>query len=143
LEYAEEIIATAVKMHADRQSKTRELFIELIWHMTLKSMVMPVANIILTTAGRIPFSVAFTPPYFKSLLRSAAIQRMMIKDGRTTPSVADNAPQKPPCDEPTKVAILTAIGPGVDSATAIKFNSSFSVSQPLARQSSLIREIIP
>ena len=55
---------------------------------------------------------------------------MMINEGKIAPAVAQRAPKNPPCDEPTKVAIFTAIGPGVDSATAIKLSSSLSVSQP-------------
>ena len=53
------------------------------------------------------------------------------------------APQKPPCDEPTNVAIFTASGPGVDSETAIKLKNSDSVSQPLDRTVSRTREIMP
>ena len=68
---------------------------------------------------------------------------MMTNEGNTTPRVASSAPKNPPCDEPIKVAIFTAIGPGVDSATAMKLINSSSVSHPLARQSSLISEIMP
>ena len=46
---------------------------------------------------------------------------MMIKDGSTNPNVATAEPKIPAWDEPTKVARFTEIGPGVDSATAIKF----------------------
>ena len=93
--------------------------------------------------GRMPLNVARTPPYFKSLVKRDATRRIMTKDGVTTPRVARRAPKNPPWDEPTKVAIFTAMGPGVDSATAIKLRSSSSVSQPFARQSSRIIEIIP
>ena len=54
------------------------------------------------------------------------MSRMMKKDGRTTPSVAQNAPSTPPCDAPMKVAMLTASGPGVDSDTAMKLRNSAS-----------------
>ena len=109
----------------------------------LKNIVIAVPKIKAIIAGRIPSSAALTPAYFKSLVNADAIRRMMTKDGSTTPSVARNAPRIPPCDEPTNVAIFTAIGPGVDSATAIKLSSSVSVSQPFERHSSLMREIIP
>ena len=65
----------------------------------------------------------------KRFFAKAAIKRTIKNAGSTTPSVARNAPKNPPCDEPIKVAIFTAIGPGVDSATAIKSRSSDSVSQ--------------
>ena len=55
---------------------------------------------------------------------------MMKNEGSTTPSVAISAPGKPPCDDPIKVAILIASGPGVDSETATKLRNSASVSQP-------------
>ena len=74
---------------------------------------------------------------------TAAISSRSRNDGSTTPSVATSAPQKPPCDEPTNVAIFTASGPGVDSETAIKLRNSDSVSQPLDRTVSRTREIMP
>ena len=54
---------------------------------------------------------------------------MMIKDGSTTPKVAMKEPRSPPWDVPIKVAIFTAIGPGVDSDTATIFKKSDSESQ--------------
>ena len=63
--------------------------------------------------------------------------------GSTTPSVAKNAPIKPPCVAPIKVAIFIAIGPGVDSDTAIKLINSSSVSQLLATTDSCMSGIIP
>ena len=109
---------------------------------TPSAVVMAVAKIIPTMAGRMHPSTAFTPAYLSKCESRVATSKMMIKDGKTTPNVANIAPKNPPCEEPTKVAILTAIGPGVDSATAIKLSSSPSVSHPCARQSSRIREII-
>lgn len=131
------------KIHKPFQLNTAVVFNAVMLKITLKNIVQAVAKIIPIIAGRIPPSVAFTPAYFNSFVNREAIKRIRIKEGRTTPSVASNAPQKPPCDEPTKVAIFTAIGPGVDSATAIKLRSSLSVSQAFARQSSRISEIIP
>ena len=68
--------------------------------------------------GRTPFKNAWTPLYFKKSRITADIKRIMIKDGSTTPSIAHTEPRTPPCVDPTKVAIFTAMGPGVDSATA-------------------------
>ena len=125
------------------QSKFTALCMVAIFKITLKNIVSTVAKIIPTMAGLIPPSTAFTPAYFSNFVSRVATNKMMINDGNTTPSVASIAPQNPPCDEPTNVAIFTAIGPGVDSATAIKFKSSSSVSQPYPKQSSRISEIIP
>ena len=70
------------------------------------------------------------------------INNIITKDGNTTPKVAHTAPKTPPCEYPTKVAIFTAIGPGVDSETAIIFKSSSSVSQPRESALSRISEIM-
>ena len=56
--------------------------------------------------------------------------KIIKNDGKITPMVDRRAPKKPACDEPTKVAMLTASGPGVDSDTATKFKNSDSVSHP-------------
>ena len=89
-----------------------------------------VARIMATTQGRTPERKASTPAYFIRFFSTAAISRMMKNEGSTTPIVAISAPGKPPCDEPIKVAILIASGPGVDSETATKLRNSASVSQP-------------
>ena len=109
----------------------------------LMSIVIAVASIKPMMHGRMPPRNAFTPAYFNKLRTRAAIMRMIKNDGNTTPNVARSAPKKPPCDEPMKVAILTAIGPGVDSATAIILSISSSVSQPYIKTFSLINDIIP
>ena len=106
-------------------------------------IVTAVARIIATTQGRTPERKASTPAYFIRLRSSAAMSRMMPKDGSTTPSVAHSAPTNPPCDEPMKVAILTASGPGVDSDTAMKLRNSASVSQPCPSTVSRTSEIMP
>ena len=93
-------------------------------------MVTAVESIIATTQGRMPERNACTPAYFMKFLRSAAIKRIMKKEGITTPRVAKKLPKMPPWEEPIKVAILTARGPGVDSETAMKFKNSSSDSQP-------------
>ena len=109
----------------------------------LINIVIAVASIKPIMHGRIPPRNAFTPAYFNKLRIRAAIMRIIKNDGNTTPSVARSAPKKPPCDEPMKVDILTAIGPGVDSATAIILSISSSVSQPYIKTLSLINDIIP
>ena len=102
-----------------------------------------VARIIAITQGRTPERKALTPAYFIRFLSTAAVKSIIMKDGRTTPSVARNEPRMPPYVEPINVAILTASGPGVDSETAIKFKNSLSVSQPFEMTVSLTRETIP
>ena len=62
-----------------------------------------------------PFNVAFTPANFIKFLASVAINKIITKEGITIPSVAIKEPRIPPCEEPMKVAILIAIGPGVDA----------------------------
>ena len=106
-------------------------------------MVTAVARMSATTHGRTPERNASTPRYFMRFRSTAAMSSRSRNDGSTTPSVATSAPQKPPCDEPTNVAIFTASGPGVDSETAIKLKNSDSVSQPLDRTVSRTREIMP
>ena len=106
-------------------------------------MVRAVARIIATTQGRTPERKASTPAYFIRFCSTAAMSRMMTNEGSTTPSVAKNAPSSPPCEEPMKVAMLTASGPGVDSDTAIKLKNSLSVSQPCESTVSRTSEIIP
>ena len=109
----------------------------------LSPMVKAVERMRATTQGRTPERKASTPAYLSRSWMRAAMSRMMKKDGRTTPSVAQNAPGTPPCDAPMKVAMLTASGPGVDSDTAMKLRNSASESQPLSRTFSRMREIMP
>ena len=108
-----------------------------------RAMVRAVAKIIATTQGRTPERNASTPAYFIRFRSTAVMSRMMKNEGSTTPSVAKNAPASPPCDEPMKVAILTASGPGVDSDTAMKLKNSLSVSHPWFSTTSRTSEIIP
>ena len=65
-----------------------------------------------------------------------------MKDGKTTPIVAQSAPRTPDISIPVKVAILTANGPGVLSDIAIKSNSISFPIQPFAVISLIIRGII-
>ena len=46
------------------------------------------------------------------------------------PAVATRAPRTPATFVPTKVAALTAMGPGVISAMVTRFENSVMVSQP-------------
>ena len=66
-----------------------------------------------------------------------------MNEGSTTPSVAISAPGAPACEAPTKVAMFTAIGPGVDSVTATKLMNSRSVIQPFDSTISRISETMP
>ena len=90
-----------------------------------KAIVMPVASIIATTQGRMPESIAFTPEYFSKSFMIEAMINIITNEGNTTPRVAINPPAKPACDEPTKVAMFTASGPGDRKST--RLNSSHSV----------------
>ena len=49
------------------------------------------------------------------------ITKIMTKEGKTMPKVATSEPRNPACLNPTKVAQLIAIGPGVDSAITVTF----------------------
>ncbi|OPZ63686.1 MAG: hypothetical protein BWY85_01574 [Firmicutes bacterium ADurb.Bin506] len=66
-----------------------------------------------------------------SFLASAANNRTITTEGAITPSVAMTPPGMPPRRYPTKVALLTAMGPGVTSAMATMSVNSARVSQPL------------
>jgi len=50
--------------------------------------------------------------------KKAAMAAMMIMDGKTTPSVARIPPNMPASVYPTKVAVFTAMMPGVHWPTA-------------------------
>ena len=96
----------------------------------LIKMEIPAEAIIATTAGRseprTPCSIAILR-YFKYNL---AINVTIIQDGNIQPNVATNAPPKPAILMPTKVAELTAIGPGVICEIVIKSVNSDILSQP-------------
>ena len=53
----------------------------------------------------------------------------MIIGGRMVPKTAASIPGKPQSFLPTRIAALTAIAPGEDSASAVKSSISSSVSQ--------------
>ena len=108
-----------------------------------KPIVIAVAKIIAIIQGLTPSRNAFTPLYLSRFEIKAAIIKMIIKEGSITPRVATKLPKTPPCELPINVAILTAIGPGVDSATAMKLSNSDSVSHPCDKTVSLITDIIP
>ena len=52
-------------------------------------MVQAVAKIIATTQGRTPARKALTPAYFIRLCSAAAVNRIMTKEGSTTPPMHD------------------------------------------------------
>ena len=68
----------------------------------LRPIVRAVERIRATTQGRTPERKASTPAYLSKSWMRAAMSRMMKKEGRTTPSVAQSAPSTPPCEEPMK-----------------------------------------
>ena len=59
----------------------------------LSPMVRAVERMRATTQGRTPERKASTPAYLSRSWMRAAMSRMMKKDGRTTPSVAQSAQQ--------------------------------------------------
>ena len=134
--YPKERAKTIPKIQRDFQSNKKLLSTVLIPKMMPMNMISAVAVISPTTAGRILSITALTPAYLRRRVKREAISKIMIKEGKTTPRVADSAPKIPPCVEPIKVDILTAIGPGVDSATAI------SPKTPL-RSTSRIADTLP
>jgi hypothetical protein len=69
---------------------------------------------------------------------------MIINEGSTTPKVATIEPRILPevTVEPIYVAILIAIGPGVDSHTPIKLVNISKDNQPLEIHTSLTKGII-
>lgn len=62
----------------------------------LSPMVKAVERMRATTQGRTPERKASTPAYLSRSWMRAAMSRMMKKDGRTTPSVAQSAPAPRP-----------------------------------------------
>ena len=136
------IVTSKANMAIARRSGAMPPVSVVTWSRVLSAMVTAVAKISATTQGRTPPKNACTPLYLRKLRITDAMSRMMINEGSTTLSVAVSAPNTPPCVEPTKVAILTAIGPGVDSATAIILSNCSSVSQPSASALSRMSEIM-
>lgn len=87
---------------------------------TVSPTEMTAALIRPTTAGRSPDNTPLTKRFSEKAAKHFATSIMMIKEGRTTPKVAQKAPKRPPASIPTYVEILMAKGPGVLSLTAIK-----------------------
>ena len=73
-----------------------------------------------TVQGRTVLRAAVTAGCWIKFFSAIEISRIIMKAGRMTPKVARRAPRTPAWVAPTKVAMLTARGPGVDSATAMK-----------------------
>lgn len=89
-----------------------------------------------TTTGRKPFNALVTslkPRYFRY---SQARTETIRQDGRIQPSVATSAPETPAIRAPTKLAELTAIGPGVISDMVINFGK-FVCGQPMVNRNNL------
>lgn len=88
------------------------------------------------TAGLIPSTTDLTTGEELNLLRESAISRTRMKDGRLTPRVATKEPVKEAKAllsqtlAPTKVAALTATGPGVICEMVAIWANSAGVSQP-------------
>ena len=61
-----------------------------------KNVVTAVATINAITHGLIPLKNALTPLYFNKLLINDAISKITIKEVKTTPNVAKNAPNNTP-----------------------------------------------
>ena len=91
---------------------------------------IPADAIIATTAGRsernTPCSISILR-YFKYNFANTVT---IIQDGKIHPSVATTAPGIPAIFSPTKVAELTAIGPGVICDIVIRSVNSDIVSHP-------------
>ena len=65
------------------------------------------------THTRIPAKACCTQSRWEKLLMTPASAVMIISEGNTMPSVATMPPSTPRCFCPTKVAVLTAMMPGV------------------------------
>ena len=88
--------------------------------MFLSNNVVPVAKIKAATTGFTPRIKPLKNLFSVKFFKIAAINTIIIKEGKTTPKVAQKLPNKPPCSEPIYVAILIATGPGVDSQIPIR-----------------------
>ena len=77
------------------------------------SISTPAEAIIETTAGRREYNIPCSVSKFRYFKYSFARIVTIMHDGRMQPSVATTAPGIPAIFIPTKVAELTAIGPGV------------------------------
>ncbi|NPV69617.1 MAG: hypothetical protein HPY55_03085 [Firmicutes bacterium] len=82
------------------------------------------------TAGLTPIKNVFSHGTDLYLRRSTASTVTTSADGATTPRVAAAEPATAARRNPTNVAVLTAIGPGVISAMATMSTNCSSVSQP-------------
>ena len=65
------------------------------------------------THTRMPPRASCTQPIFAKLLISAAMTEIITTEGETTPRVATTPPTTPRYFRPMKVAVFTAITPGV------------------------------
>ena len=81
------------------------------------------------THTRIPAKALCTAGRCAKFWINAAIIVIITSDGNTTPSVANMPPRMPACFWPTKVAVFTAITPGVHWPIAYQSMTSSSVAQ--------------
>ena len=123
----------------DKTNNTKE---KISFFNPLKS-VINAKPIKILTAQLIPTKAALTTSYSIIFSRTVDIKIIITKDGITTPIVAKIDPKTLPTRYPTKVAILIAIGPGVDSEIVIISSSSSSVIHFFfSTNSLLIKDII-
>ena len=71
-----------------------------------------------TTPARTPLKAWTTNSKCMKFCRKAAISMMITKEGNTSPRVAITPPAMPAWLRPTKVAVFTAMMPGVHWPTA-------------------------
>ena len=88
------------------------------------------------TQARTPVSACCTQGFSAKDQKKAEMMVTMIMGGTSTPRVARRDPDRPWTRYPQKVAVFTAMTPGVHWATALRSSSSSSVSQPFLDTSS-------
>ena len=109
----------------------------------LINILIPAEIINKDTPTLMPLKALAITSISRRLLKNKEIKKMITKDGRITPSVANKDPKKPATLYPIKVAEFIAIGPGVDSASATQFkNSSLVIHFFFSIHSFSISEII-
>ena len=110
----ESLSGAAMKLPAAASARTAIYMILVGQSLTdpLNSL-MTLASISAVTHARIPLKACATITLSMKLLKNAAIIRMSIAGMVTTPSVAAIPPAIPACCDHIKVAVFTAITPGV------------------------------
>ena len=85
------------------------------------------------TQARTPVSACCTQGFSAKDQKKAEMMVTMIMGGTSTPRVARRDPDRPWTRYPQKVAVFTAMGPGVLSLTAKMSKMSLSSIQPSRR----------